>query len=146
GISVNARADASPPDVRDEWEWAVRLISAAIGVVHEDRASADVLAGHGAPVAAVLRFVAVVAHHEVVAGGDDEGAPVIEHGLRWRGPEARLLELHLVLPVEQRINVVGLSALGCGLAHDSVALALGHTVHVEQAGEHVERVAGPAHQ
>src|SRR4051812_22261128 len=86
--SPDAGADAPPSDVGDEREGAIRLGAAAIGVVHEERASAHVLAGHEPPVPAVLRLVAVVAHHEVTLRRNDERAPVVVGRLRRGGAEA----------------------------------------------------------
>src|SRR4051812_6677315 len=62
-LLVNARPDATPPDVREEGERSIAVVG-PVRVVDERGAPADVLAGHNAPIAAVLRIVARVAHHE----------------------------------------------------------------------------------
>src|SRR6267378_8403709 len=68
--------DASPADVRQERQRPIGFVAAAVRVVHEDRPPANVLPRHDPPVATVLRLVAVVAHHEVVAGGNEQRTPV----------------------------------------------------------------------
>src|SRR6476661_3618704 len=77
--SPDLRPDASPADVGDEGEWAVAVVG-AIGIVDEHGSATDVLAGDDAPVTAVLGLVAIVAHHEVGRGRDEERTPVV---MRW---------------------------------------------------------------
>src|SRR5690348_2124239 len=117
--SLDACADPSPANIRDRRHgreargiltprlWRVLLRTRRIGVVHEQRLATDVLTWHHAPVTAVLRAVAIVAHHEVVTRGHDERAPVVMRRLRGRCTEARIRECVALLPLEERIDRVG---------------------------------------
>src|SRR5262245_24547518 len=78
----------------------------AVGVVHEHRAAPEILARHQTPVSAVLRAVAVVAHHEVATGRDDDWSPIIERGLRRCRAESRFAKSQGLLPVEEWIGVI----------------------------------------
>src|SRR5581483_12018587 len=71
-----------------------------VGVVHEDRTTAHVLLRDDAPVSAVLRAVAVVAHHEIEVRRDEQRTPIVMRGLRGRRTKARSAHLYGVLPLE----------------------------------------------
>src|SRR5262249_26291389 len=104
-----------PPNVRDERNRPVADLTAALRVVvaragdvrevHEERPPSNVRLGHDPPVPAVLRAVAVVAHHEIVIGRNEQRAPVVERGLRGWRTEPRALDLDLVLPIEVRVRL-----------------------------------------
>src|SRR5258705_13676313 len=88
--------------------------------VDEERPPADVRAGQEAPEAAVVGLVAVVAHHEVVVGRNDDRAPIVRgrtvarrvpaHVVRQLQraylPQAELVVRHLVQGRVQRVRLV----------------------------------------
>src|SRR4051812_43192077 len=103
GGSTNEVTQPRPPDVRHEWNrpiarraGAARIVVAGTGqirVVHEERPATDVLSRNDAPIAAVLRAVAVVAHHEEMILRYDDRSPVAKRRLRGRRAEARIRDL-----------------------------------------------------
>src|SRR5688500_15325749 len=66
--SVNLMEDSIPPDVAQQARQAGTRL--AEREVNEQRLPLDVLLRHEPPVAAALRVVAVVAHHEVMPVGN----------------------------------------------------------------------------
>src|SRR6266511_3197665 len=68
--------DPAPPDRRDKREGppGARIVA----VVDQERAAPDILARQEAPVAPVVRAVAVVPHHEKGVRGYDDRAPVLK--------------------------------------------------------------------
>src|SRR5438128_12527555 len=87
--SADQMSDPAPPNIRNEWNcpvaafsralaWVVRIGARNVRVIHEQWAAADVALRNHAPVTAVLGAVAVVAHHEIVIGWNDDRSPVVE--------------------------------------------------------------------
>src|SRR5260221_13725749 len=106
--------------------------------------AANVLGGNYSPVAAVLSFVSIVPHHEVVARRDEQRPPGVELGLLGGWAKTALRELDLVLPLEQ-LRVVGrLRAARRRPADDAETLSLLDAIHAKQPVTHEERVAGHA--
>src|SRR5258708_35103026 len=106
-------SDSSPPDIGDEWQNPIARVRVAIarllgrycgsiGGVDEHRPPPKILARDEPPVSSVLRAIPIVSHHEVLAGGGGERAPVVV--LRGRGgaPAPRRLELVCVRPRVER--------------------------------------------
>src|SRR5687767_14763827 len=74
--SMNLVEDSIPPDAADEADQPGLL---AEREVDEERLALDVLLRHEAPVPAVLRIVAIVAHHEIVSRRNGDGAVLHAH-------------------------------------------------------------------
>lgn len=108
------------------------------GEVDEQRFAYDGFAGNEAPVAAVLAVVAVVAHDEVVADGDDEFAVIDER--THADPPARV---DLGVGALQTGEVVA-EVVRWARAIDGVGLGEGVAVDEDLAGVEAKVVAGKA--
>ena len=108
------------------------------GEVNEERFADDGLARNKSPVAAVFAVVAVVAHDEVVAGGDDEVA-VFNEGAHANPPVRVDLRVSALEAGEVVAEVVGRRG-----AVDSVGLGKEAAVDEDAAGAETEMIAGKA--
>src|SRR5204863_4248057 len=108
--SLHPVSDARPANVCDERNGPVadlpvtrtRVVAwpGNVRVVDEERPAANVALRHYSPIPAVLRAIAIVAHHEIVIRRYDERSPIAERRLRGRRAEARGFQFDLVLPLE----------------------------------------------
>src|SRR6266542_5330172 len=94
-------ADPAPSDVCYERQRTIAVIG-VVRVINEERPATHVRARNESPIAAVLRVVPVVAHHEEMPCRNDDRPPIIVRRLRRSGAESRRFESGLLLPVEER--------------------------------------------
>src|SRR5438094_1124229 len=115
---VDPVPDAAPADVGEGRQRPVARVpvaqlgiavarSRAVGVVDDERTPAHVVLRHDAPVATVLRAIAIVAHHEKMRLGNEQRTPVVMRRRRRRIAEARASHLDAMLPGEQLVGGVG---------------------------------------
>src|SRR5689334_21144009 len=99
--SAHPLAEASPANA-GEPRRGLRAVW-CVAVIHDQRTPADVPGGDEAPVAAVLRVVAVVAEREVLPWWDDQRSPVVTR--RVITEPRRLGRAHEIVPLPAELVV-----------------------------------------